>query len=348
NHHGFDFFYGFQNPSYGDKAKRLIQRNQKVVDKGPESSRITDDLTGEAVNFIQRNKEQPFFLYLAHDMPHVPLELPSERRGISKGGFYGDVIEHLDWSVGQVLDALKDNGLEKDTIVVFTSDNGPAIHWSIEAGSAAPLRGSKHTTLEGGFRVPGIAWGPGRIPRARVSSEMVTIMDLLPTFTKLVGGTVPSDRVIDGKDIWPVLSGASDAASPHEALYFYKRDKKAGHIEGVRWGDWKLRVPLKSYHDKAKLWKDGFKLADYTFDKDGKLPTWRERIKIAVSNLQKIQLEAAKEKIGLYNLAEDVGERVNLASQHPDKVKQLKAMMEEFDVNLRASSRPCGNTRTKK
>lgn len=311
------------------------------------SHACTDDLTGEAVKFIQRNKDAPFFLYLAHDMPHVPLELPAERRGISKGGFYGDVIEHLDWSVGQVLDALKDNGLEKDTIVIFTSDNGPAIHWSIEAGTAGPLRGSKHTTLEGGFRVPGIAWGAGRIPSGRESSEVVTIMDLLPTFTKLAGGTVPTDRVIDGKDIWPVLSGASGALSPHEALFFYKRDQKAGHIEGVRSGNWKLRVPLKSYHDKAKQRKGDFELADYNFDKDGKLPPWNERIRIAISNLQKIQIEAAKEETGLYNLAEDPGERVNLAGQHPEKVKELQALMKCFDASLRANSRPCGNARIK-
>lgn len=344
NNHGFDYFYGFLNPSYSDKANRLIYRNQKIVDRGPESSRITGDLTSEAVEFIQRNKEHPFFLYLAHDMPHVPLEVPIERSGTSGGGLYCDVIEHIDWSVGKVLETLIDNGLENNTIVLFTSDNGPAVHWSPFAGSAGPLRGSKHTTCEGGFRVPFIAWGPGHVTSGGDCSELITIMDLLPTFIELTGGTVPADRVIDGNNIWPLLSGAGGSKSPHDAFFYYKRDRKAGHIEGVRVGDWKLRVPLASYHEKAKQLNGEFGLVEMKAGEIGQSQLWNEQLKIVIPNLAAVQQAAAKEEIGLYNLAEDIGESVNLADQYPEKVRELRSIMKTFDTKLRANSRPAGKS----
>ncbi|MGB0292355.1 MAG: sulfatase family protein [Luteolibacter sp.] len=347
NSHGFDEFYGFLSPSYDDKAKRLIHRNRKLVTTGPESSIITDDLTEEALKFIRKNKEQPFFLYLAHDMPHVPLELPAKRRGVSKGGIYGDVIEHLDASIGRVIDELQRQGLEKNTVVIFTSDNGPALHWSVETGSALPLRGSKHTTCEGGFRVPGIAWGPGIIPAGKECSELLTIMDLLPTFVQKAGGKVPNDRVIDGKDVWPLLTGEKGAKSPHEAFFYYKRHTagkvREGRIEGVRVGKWKLRVPLTHWHDQAKQRKGDFKLAQLKMEADGELPPWSKRKKSAIANLKLIQQRAAVEKIGLYDLSKDIGESNNLAGKHPEKVKELHALMKTFDKSLRANSRPCGN-----
>jgi len=342
NNHGFDYFYGFLNPAYFNKRKRLIHRNGEVVATGPLTDRITDDLTREAVEFIERNKAQSFFLYLAHDMPHIPLEIPAQRRGISKGGLYGDVIEHIDWSVGKILDAIEDNGLEKNTIVLMTSDNGPAVHWCVEGGFPGPLRGSKHTTCEGGFRVPFIAWGPGRIPAGRECSEITTIMDLLPTFTELAGGKVPTDRVIDGKNIQSLLYGVDGVGSPHKAIFYYKRDREAGHIEGVRVGDWKLRVPLARYHQQAKERKGNFKLIEYGFDEHGNLPSLAKRKDMAVKNFYTVQLAAAVEEIGLYNLVEDVGEKNNLADRYPQKVEELQALMTEFDADLRARSRPAG------
>ena len=348
NSHGFDDFYGFLSPSYDDKAKRLIHRNRELVATGPEPSLITDDLTEEALKFIRKHKEQPFFLYLAHDMPHVPLELPAKRRGVSKGGIYGDVIEHLDASIGRVMDELKTHGLEKNTVVLFTSDNGPALHWSVETGSALPLRGSKHTTCEGGFRVPGIAWGPGIVPANRECSELITIMDLLPSFVQKAGGKVPKDRVIDGKDVWPLLTGAEGAKSPHEAFYYYKRHTagkiREGRIEGVRVGNWKLRVPLSHWHEQAKRNKGNFTLEQLEMEADGNLPPWDKRKKCAIANLKILQQGAATEKIGLYDLSKDIGEQHNLADKYPDKVKELQALMKTFDQSLRANSRPCGDT----
>jgi arylsulfatase A len=347
NSHGFDQFYGFLSPSYDDKSKRLIHHNREVVATGPESSIITDDLTEEAIKFIRKNQDHPFFLYLAHDMPHVPLELPAKRRGVSKGGIYGDVIEHLDASIGRVIDELKQHELEKNTVVLFTSDNGPALHWSLETGSAAPLRGSKHTTCEGGFRVPAIAWGPGIIPADRKCSELVSIMDLLPTFVRKAGGEVPGDRIIDGKDVWPLLTGEKGAKSPHEAFFYYKRHTagklREGRIEGVRVGNWKLRVPLSIWHEGAKQRRGDFKLTQLDTESDGSLPPWNERKKSAIANLKIIQQEAATEKIGLYELSNDIAERHNLASKYPEKVKEFRALMTAFDKDLRANSRPCGN-----
>lgn len=344
NNHGFDYFYGFLDPAYFNKENRLIHRNQEIVAKGPETSAITDDLTREAVEFIERNRAQPFFLYLAHDMPHVPLELPAERRGKSEWGFYGDVIEHLDDAIGQVFQTLEKCGVDENTIVVFTSDNGPARHWGIEAGSSGPLRGSKHTTCEGGMRVPFIARAPGLIPAGRTCSEIATIMDLLPTFTELAGGTVPADRVIDGKNIWPLLAGWPGSQSPHAAFFYYKRDDKAGHIEGVRVGNWKLRVPLEKYHRQALDYAGDFSLSCYGFDENGNLPPVSERFKWIKPNLKKIQAEAAREEIGLYNLADDLGEKNNLAAQYPEKVNELKSMMLRFDEQLRAHDRPLGQS----
>ncbi len=347
NSHGFDEFYGFLSPSYDDKSKRLIHRNRELVATGPESSIITDDLTEEALKFIRSNKKQPFFLYLAHDMPHVPLELPTKRRGISKGGIYGDVIEHLDASIGRVIDELKTLKLDRNTVVIFTSDNGPALHWSVETGSALPLRGSKHTTCEGGLRVPGIAWGPGIIPAGRECSELLSIMDLLPTFTLRAGGKIPTDRVIDGKDVWPLLTGKKGTKSPHEAFFYYKRHTagqvREGRIEGVRVGNWKLRIPLTHWHEQTKRHKGDFKLEQLEMEANEELPPWEKRRKNAIANLKLIQQQAATEKIGLYDLSKDIGEKQNLADKHPEKVKELHALMTTFDKSLRANSRPCGN-----
>lgn len=220
-----------------------LMRNEKVVEYPADQTTLSKRYTEEAVRFIAANKEKPFFLYLPHTMPHIPLFASEQFKGKSKRGLYGDTIEEIDWSVGEILKVLKTHGLDENTLVIFTSDNGP---WKLNGGrggSAFPLRGYKFSTYEGGMRVPCIMRWPGRIPAGTTSDEIAATIDLLPTFAKLAGTSAPSDRVIDGKDILPLLTAAADdAKSPHEA-YFYCKGK---NIQAVRRGKWKLRVEGKN------------------------------------------------------------------------------------------------------
>ncbi len=189
-----------------------------------------------AVKLITENKDRPFFLYLPHTMPHVPLFASEKFKGKSKGGLYGDVIEEIDWSVGEILKTLKTLGLDEKTLVLFTSDNGPWLSKGKAGGSALPLRSGKFTTYEGEMREPCIVRWPGRVPAGTECGEVCATIDLLPTFAKLGGGKAPSDRVIDGRDIWPLMAGKAGAKSPHEAFYYYK----GGKLEAARSGKWKL------------------------------------------------------------------------------------------------------------
>jgi len=215
-----------------------LVRNEEVIDYPVDQSTLTRRYTEEAVRFITANKDKPFFLYLPHTMPHVPLFASGKFKDTSKRGLYGDVIEEIDWSVGQILDTLKKLGIEGETCVVFTSDNGPWLSKGKNGGCALPLRGGKFTVYEGGMREPCIMRWPGRIPAGTECSEIAASIDLLPTFAKLAGAKVPTDRVIDGENIWPLMSGAAGAKTPHEA-YFYLRGNAVG---AVRSGDWKLHV----------------------------------------------------------------------------------------------------------
>lgn len=205
----------------------------------PDQSQLTTWYTERSVDFIRRNRDQPFFLYLAHSMPHVPLFVSDKFAGKTEGGTYGDVIAELDWSVGQVMATLKELRLEEDTLVLFTSDNGPWLEYGDHAGSALPLRGGKGSSFEGGVRVPFVARWPGRIPEGAVSDVPAMTIDLLPTIARVTGTALPNDRLIDGRDIWQVLDGSGQAEQPHEALFFYWLDG----LEAVRSGRWKLHLP---------------------------------------------------------------------------------------------------------
>lgn len=221
-----------------------LMRNEEVIEYPADQSTLTRRYTEEAIAFIKRNREKPFFLYLPHTMPHIPLYASPEFEGKSDAGLYGDCIEEIDWSVGQILAALREHGLDKKTLVIYTSDNGP---WDLKAnktakvkgnknrsvgGSAHPLRGYKFSTWEGGMREPTVMWWPGRIPAGKVCEEVAGTIDLLPTIAALAGAPLP-ERKIDGKNIVALLEGAPGATSPH-AAYFYG-------TEGVRAGKWKLR-----------------------------------------------------------------------------------------------------------
>jgi len=215
-----------------------LMRDEKVVEYPVDQSTLTTRYTEAAIKFITANKGRPFFLYLPHTMPHVPLAVSERFKGKSKRGLYGDVIEEIDWSTGQILDTLRKLGLAENTCVIFTSDNGPWLSKGKAGGSALPLRGGKFTTYEGGFREPCVMWWPGRIPAGKTCAELASTLDILPTFAKLAGAKAPSDRIIDGKDIWPLMSGQPGAKSPYEAFFYL-----AGYnVQAVRCGDWKLRV----------------------------------------------------------------------------------------------------------
>jgi arylsulfatase A-like enzyme len=219
-------------PNYQDYDVPLME-NEKDIEKPADQNTISRRYTERAVKFIKENKEKPFFLYLAHSMPHIPLFVSEQFRGNSIRGLFGDVIEEIDWSVGQVLDTLRNLGLDTKTIVVFTSDNGPWLAFKTHGGSAGPLRAGKGTSFEGGQRVPTIFWGPGRI-KPGVVDGMGSTIDLLATFASLSGTKAPTDRKMDGYDLSPALLGTGK--SPRDEFFYWNR----GLLHAVRSGPWKL------------------------------------------------------------------------------------------------------------
>lgn len=236
NHQGFDYYFG--TPSSNDRIVNLL-RNEKVVKQKAPMGTLTQIYTDEVIEFIDKYKDQPFFVYLAHSMPHTKLGVSKPFKGKSEQGLYGDVVEELDFHTGRLIDHLKKIGVDENTYVVFTSDNGP---WAVKkkhGGSALPLRSAKTTTWEGGLRVPTIIRAPGRIKAGTVSDLPASHMDLLPTFTQLAGGEIPKDRVIDGRDISKILHEGHDDSLTSRPLYYYQHT----HLQAVRQGKWKLIMP---------------------------------------------------------------------------------------------------------
>jgi len=249
---GFDYYYGIpysndmgteQGP--GQPPLPLL-RNEVVIEAPADQNTLTKRYTEQAVTFIRENKNRPFFLYLPHTMPHNPLHASDAFRGRSNNGRYGDAVEEIDSSAGQIIAELKALDLDKNTLVIFTSDNGASSRYG---GDNGPLRGHKGSTWEGGMREPCIAWWPGKIPASSTCDELACTMDLLPTFANLAGTHPPKDRIIDGKNIWPLMSGRKGAGTPHNAFYYYQKDQ----LQAVRSGKWKLHLPLKP---KKRHWGD--------------------------------------------------------------------------------------------
>jgi arylsulfatase A-like enzyme len=233
---GFDEYFGI--PYSNDMMGTVYIRGNELAQYPVDQRYTTKTYTEEAVKFINKNKNKPFFLYLAHSMPHVPIYASPEFEGKSKRGSYGDVIEELDWSVGQVLQTLQKNGLEENTLVIFTSDNGPWLAFDVEGGSPGPLREGKQTTFEGGMRVPTVAAWPGKIKPGTVYDNMATHFDFFPTFLKLAGATNHKPKnPLDGEDITPVLTGTGKRKGD-ELLYYFN-----GQIQAYRKGDWKIKFP---------------------------------------------------------------------------------------------------------
>jgi arylsulfatase A len=252
--HGFDSYYGLLYSNDMDeqfipniKSHVSLYQNEEVVEAPVNQARLTSRYTDQAKAFIRANREKPFFLYVAHTFPHWPWFASGRFEGKSRRGIYGDVVEEIDWSAGEILAALKENGLERDTLVIFTSDNGAPQRRG--AGSNAPFRGYKFSNWEGGFREPFLARWPGRIPAGSLCMDIACTMDLFTTAIKLAGGTVPADRPIDGYDLSPALFGRGP--SPRREFYYFDSPYNCQtEIRAVRSGSWKLhlREPLELYH----------------------------------------------------------------------------------------------------
>lgn len=313
--HGFDHYFGLPysndmwpfHPDYADlpagaaKRKRgfpdlpLIDGNEIVNPRvtGEDQAQLTTWYTERAVQFIKDNRETPFFLYVPHSMVHVPLFVSDKFAGKSKAGLFGDVMMEVDWSVGQILKTLRENGIDENTLVVFTSDNGPWLSYGNHAGSALPLREGKGTMFEGGYRVPTLMRWPTRIPAGTTCDELASTIDLLPTISALIDGQLPKHK-IDGKDIRPLMFGESGAQSPHDAFYCYYR---GGELQAVRDRRFKLHFPHQ-YRTMGGQKTGG----------DGKPGPYRQ------------------EKTGfeLFDLKNDIGETTNVAGQYPDVVARLQ------------------------
>ena len=296
--HGFDEYFGipYSNDQWPRHPTKKIffpdlplMEGDRVIEYNPDQTQLVRRYTERAVQFIERNQQQPFFLYLCHHMPHVPLFVSESFRGKSARGPYGDACMEVDWSVGEVLDTLKRLSVDEQTLVIFLSDNGPWLSYGDHGGSAKPLREGKTSSFEGGFRVPCIMRWPGHVPAGRVSLELATSMDLLPTLVKLAGAPPPKNQ-IDGKNIWPLMAGDRDARTPHEAFYYYN----AWQLEGVRSGRWKLMLP----HTRYAVAEPG----------SGGMPG---------------KQEWATASLALYDLLNDPGETSDVALEHPDVVEQL-------------------------
>ena len=325
-HHGFDEYFGlpYSNdmwPSHPE-AKRgtypqlpLIE-GDRVIDSEvtpAEQANLTTWYTERAVKFIERNQDRVFFFYLAHSMPHVSLHVSDKFKGRSKQGLYGDVIMEIDWSVGEIMKTLKQHKLDENTLVIFTTDNGPWLSYGNHAGSAAPLREGKGTCWEGGTRVPCIMRWPKKIPAGKTSDAMLMTIDLFPTIARLVGAELPKHK-IDGLDVWPLIAGENRAQNPHPAYFSYYHQSQ---LQAVTSGDgrWKLYLP----HEYRTL-------AGRPGGKDG-IPAKYEQKKIAEPEL--------------YDLEQDVREKTNVAVDHPEIVKRLLALAEQARTEL-------GDTLTKR
>jgi arylsulfatase A-like enzyme len=314
SHHGFDDYFGLpysndmwpSHPTAKYPPLPLIE-SDKVIARNPDQTKLTTWYTEHAVQFIARNRDRPFFLYVAHTMPHVPLHVSDRFKGKSKRGLYGDVIMEIDWSVGQILQALRTHGLDERTLVLFTSDNGPWLSYGNHGGSAGRLREGKSTTWEGGVREPCIVRWPGKIPAGAVCRQPAMTIDVLPTLAKLAGAALPEHK-IDGLDIWPLLEGQAGARSPHEALYFYWNRE----LQALRSGKWKLHFP----HEYASL-------AGAPGGQNGRPASYQK----------------AKIGLALYDLETDPGETADVAKNHPTVVARLQTLAEEIRQELGDSAR---------
>lgn len=336
--HGFDEYLGLPysndmwpvdydgNPvEKGHKANYpplpLIENNHKVeeIKTLEDQATLTARYTKRAVKFIEKNKNRPFFLYVPHSMPHVPLGVSEKFRGKSEQGLYGDVIMEIDWSVGQIMKTLEKHGLRNNTLVVFTSDNGPWMNYGNHAGSTGPLREGKGSSWEGGVRVPCLMQWPAQIPEGSVCHKIASTIDILPTLAEITGAPLPENK-IDGVSILPLLQGKNEA-DPRDHFFYYYTHKHGYQLQCVRQGKWKLHFPhsYRSYKGVEK-------------GQDGHPGPYAYR----------------ETEIELYDLEKDIGEKNNVASDLPEVVQRLKELGDQAreeigDMNFKGKDvRPVG------
>lgn len=316
--HGFDHYFGLpysndmwpHHPDYLPATAKHKRKNfpplplfedNTVVDAdvdGDDHAQLTVQYTEKSVAFIKENQEKPFFLYLPHTMVHVPLYVSERFKGKSNAGLFGDVMMEVDWSVGQIMNTIDECGLGDNTLIIFTSDNGPWLAYGDHAGSAAPLREGKQTMFEGGYRVPTLMRWTGKIKPESVCDQLSSTIDILPTVAGLVGADLPKNK-IDGLDISTLLFGDADGQSPRESFYCYYG---GGQLQAVRDGRWKLHFPHS--YNSMKLGKPG-------------------------SGGVSGKAKGSKTELELYDLENDLGETQNVLNQHPDVVDRLKKMGDE-------------------
>ena len=307
---GFDYFFG--TPTSNDRVVNLY-RNEELIEPKTNMEPLTKRYTDEAIGFIRKHQDEPFFVYMPHTMPHTRLDATAQFKGKSKRGLYGDVIEEIDFNAGRILDVVNELGLSENTYVIFTSDNGP---WLIKnkdhndgslpgdhGGSAGPLRSGKVSTFEGGVRVPTILVGPG-VPAGTTCDHIASTLDVLPTFAALAGAETPTDRVIDGEDIRHLFQGKFEEANPDKAFYYYLRV----HLQAVRRGKWKLQLPREAEPPGAAPFSRNTHIAP------------ADRIGF--------------DEPFLINLETDLGETKNVAAAHPEVVQQLLALAEGMREDL--------------
>lgn len=310
--HGFDDYFGLPysndmwpyHPTAGDRFPPLpLIDGEKIIEHNPDQTQLTTSYTERAVRFIEKNKDRPFFLYVPHSMPHVPLFVSEKFAGKSERGIYGDVIAEIDWSVGEIMKTLKKYKLDQNTLVIFTSDNGPWLSYGDHAGSALPLREGKGTSWEGGIREPCIMRWPEKIPAGSVCKEPTMTIDILPTIAKLIGAKLPKHK-IDGADMWPLMAGQPGAASPHEAYYIYYR---RGELQALLSGRWKMYFPHEYRTMAGQSGGTGGQPTKYSHTTTG---------------------------LELYDLETDLGETTDVAAQNPEVVKRLQDLGEKMRDDL--------------
>ncbi len=313
--HGFDSYYGIPYSNDMDKVEEgnhfvladneryqaynvPLMRDREIIERPADQRTITKRYTEEVVAKIKNFKNGPFFIYLAHSLPHIPLFRSEAFKDVSTAGFYGDVIEEIDWSVGEILKTLKEQGVAENTLVVFTSDNGPWHTFRTHGGSAGLLRGAKGGTFEGGMRVPGLFWWPGSL-KPGVVMDMATTMDLMPTVCKLANVPLPGDRVYDGYDISPLLLGTGK--SPRDAVFYYRGQK----VYAVRKGDFKAHFIIQLEYGS----KTAHPITEPEF---------------GATNAPAIQDPPL-----LYNVSIDPSEKYNVAGDHPEVIADIRKLLEE-------------------